>query len=145
MIRITLTVLILIAGIGAGEPKHFASHVDRLLINIAYVESRNNPLATSRLGAKSGRGLYQVSEIAMEHVKWISWPHLNAYKPVDLYNPTVCYLFASYYLNYLYGVYHNKPDPTAWVLSAYWQGMGDTEKRGIAWGYVQAVLGAPIN
>lgn len=135
-------ILLICAFMGAGEaPKH-KSRLDALLAGIAYVESRNNPLAVSRLGASSGRGLYQVSEIAMEHVKWLTWDRLNGYKPNDLYKPDVCYIFASHYVTYLYRIYREKPDPTPYVLSAYWQGIGDTERNGIAWGYVREVLDA---
>lgn len=113
-----------------------------LLRGISWVESRDNPRAASYLGAKYGRGLYGVSEIALLHQQWRNWDKLNWVTPEHLYDPMICGIIAINVLEYLEEYYANKPDPMPWILSAYWQGARATDEKGIAWGYVNEVLGA---
>jgi len=127
-----------------GEANGRASKWAGVLKGLSYVESRNDPRAVSWMGARHGRGKYQISEIVLEHSKWRNWHDLTwrNLTPDDLFSPTICAIIARDQLEYLERYYADKPDPLPWILSAYWQGARATDEKGIAWGYVQAVRDA---
>jgi len=115
-----------------------------ILRGLSHVESRGNPRAESWLGARHGRGLYQVSEIVLEHSRWRHW-YSDAWRgltPEDLFSPSICGMIAVDQLEYLAAYYGDKAEPMPWILSAYWQGARATDEKGIAWGYVREVLDA---
>ena len=67
---------------------------------IAQIESSNNPKAVSFAGAKSGRGLYQISEIALK--EWNNFHPKNKYSVDDLFKPEVSGQLASWLLRQRY-------------------------------------------
>lgn len=63
---------------------------------MALIESSNNPQAVSFLGAKYGRGLHQISEIAL---KDFNSANPKKYSPDQLFNPAVNTEIANWLLN----------------------------------------------
>lgn len=63
---------------------------------IAKIESSLNPAAVSFLGAKYGRGLHQISEVALKDFNSSS---SVKYAPQDLFNPAVNTEIANWLLN----------------------------------------------
>lgn len=57
---------------------------DRLIDSIIWRESKNKPNAISSRGAKYGRGLGQISEIALDDYNTI---HKTTWNPDDLFKP----------------------------------------------------------
>lgn len=55
---------------------------------LAQVESAGNPRADSFLGAKFGRGLYQISDVALED--YLAYHPTRFFAFSDLYKPDVC-------------------------------------------------------
>lgn len=74
----------------------YASTPDINLKALSLVESSGNPRATSFLGASYGRGLYQVSEIALKD--YLQYHKNEVIHPDDLYNPIICEKVAKWLL-----------------------------------------------
>ena len=83
-----IILFLIICGVARGE------EIDMSII--AQIESSNNPNAVSFLGAKYGRGLYQVSEIYLKEYNTLNRQDI---KPDELFNPEVCYKVAYWYMN----------------------------------------------
>ena len=95
---------------------------------IAQIESSGNPLAVSYRGAKYGRGLYQISEIAL-----LDFNRENKVKiaPQSLFDPKIGYVVAKWYLMARIPQFlRNKgiPVTTVNVLWAYSAGIGNVIK-----------------
>ena len=108
---------------------------------LRYHESRGNPLATSYLGKEHGRGLYQVSEVALEHLKKVHPIRWGGVLPNDLFISHINAQAAVDYLELLEAEYFDGDKLKLYkVLSAYGTGPSNTVRHGISWQYVNGVI-----
>jgi len=115
---------------------------ERFLPAIAWAESEHYAWAVSKKGARHGRGIYQVSEVCLQHYK-DETPGTEWIEPRALFNSNICRTVAIWYLQKCNSAYDEiRPDHSRfnWVLSAYNQGIRGVQVDGINWRYVQRVL-----
>lgn len=75
----------------------YANTTEINLKALAQIESSNNPNAVSFLGASYGRGLYQVSEIALKD--YLQYHIKEKITPDDLFNPAINERIAVWLIN----------------------------------------------
>lgn len=109
---------------------------------IAQAESDGYVWAVSRKGAHHGRGILQISEIALRHYIWehpgSEWMDVNC-----LFNTNLSSVIALWYLNKASRVYDEIDYPStrfAFVLSCYNIGISGTISNGINYPYVKRVF-----
>lgn len=108
---------------------------------IAHAESDGYIWAISRKGERHGRGMYQISEIALQHYIW-EHPGTEWMEPKCLFNTNIARVIALWYLNKASRVYDEVEYPSsrfAFVLSAYNVGIAGTLSNGINHAYVARV------
>jgi len=90
---------------------------------IAQIESSGNPNAVSFRGAKYGRGLYQVSEVALAD---FNRAHSSQVAPESLFDPEVGYRVAFWYISQIkrYLRHYGHEVTTNNILWAYSAGIG---------------------
>jgi soluble lytic murein transglycosylase-like protein len=92
---------------------------------IAQIESSGNPNAVSFRGAKYGRGLYQVSEVALADYNR-NRAHSSQVAPESLFDPEVGYRVAFWYISQIkrYLRHYGHEVTTNNILWAYNAGIG---------------------
>ena len=112
-------------------------HAEIDVIAIAKIESSLNPRAVSFLGAKYGRGLHQISEIAL---KDFNSANPVKYSPAQLFNPKINTEVASWLLNVRYPQIlkaQNLPLSEENILTCYNMGCGALKKNKLAVNYIK--------
>jgi len=91
---------------------------------LAKIESSNNPKACSYKGCKYGRGLYQISEIALAHYNQDNRPEVTT---AQLLDSGTNRMVANWYLDYLWKWCAKRPECETRedVLIAWNWGMGN--------------------
>ena len=109
---------------------------------IAQAESDGYIWAVSRKGEKYGRGMFQISEIALTHYIW-EHPGTEWMEPKCLFNTNIGRAIALWYLQKASRVYDEIEYPSsrfAFVLSCYNVGISGTISNGINYPYVMRVF-----
>ena len=107
---------------------------------LAMVESSGESSAVSFLGAEYGRGLFQISEIALRDYGMY---HSRQYEPEDLFDPVINYEIATWMVDYRIKqlLKHYGHEITVEnVLQVYNIGIGSFNRGERAYGYVQKYM-----
>jgi soluble lytic murein transglycosylase-like protein len=112
-------------GMGAKEEEKTVEGID--LGRISQIESSGNPEAVSYRGAKYGRGLHQISEVALRDYNKATGEKI---KPSQLFDSRVNTKVAKWYFGKLEGYlkHYNIPVTDEHLLAAYNWGIGNLKK-----------------
>lgn len=109
------------------------------MIGLYCVESHFNPKADSYMGAKYGRGLGQVSEIALEEY---NRKNNTDYKPTDLYDIETNIKISCWLISFYENHYGFTKDES---IMAYNMGCGNIRKGNYNYNYLNKVINAKNN